>query len=137
MKRLCGVGILVGLLGGLCQAAEPSPPVLAPLPTEDRPLAERLAVPQGQRTPAELLVFLQTANGDRFLAGTGHYLNMPGSGRAYAMFSQFKPFGETRGDLDLSQVASISIGWGGYLGTAGERIIFTVKPPQRFVCGAK
>ncbi len=97
-------------------------------------LAIDASVPQGQRTPTELLVFLQTANGDRFLAGTGRDLNEPGSSRAYVMFSQFKPFGQTRGELDLSKIASISIGWGGYLGTAGERITLTVKPPQRFVC---
>ena len=48
------------------------------------------------------------------------------------MFSQFKPFGQTQGELDLSKIASISIGWGGYLGTAGEQITLTVKPPQRF-----
>ncbi|MBM4089792.1 MAG: hypothetical protein FJ276_10245, partial [Planctomycetes bacterium] len=94
-------------------------------------------VPDGQRTGSELLVFLNAANGDRFLAGTGRYLNSPGSSRAYAMFSQFKPFGQTKGDLDLSQIASISVGWGGYMGTAGERIAFTVKPPHGFVCGAK
>jgi hypothetical protein len=100
-------------------------------------LAIDASVPQGQRTGAELLVFLNTANGDRFLAGTGRYLNEPGSSRAYVMFSQFKPFGQTRGELDLSKIASVSIGWGGYLGTAGEQIALTVKPPQRFVCGAK
>ncbi len=100
-------------------------------------LAIDTSVPQGQRTPTELLVFVQTADGARFLAGTGRYLNEPDSTRAYAMFSQFKPFGQTQGELDLSKIASISIGWGGYLGTAGERITFTVKPPQRFVCGGK
>lgn len=100
-------------------------------------LAIDAAVPPGQRTPAELLVFLNKANGDRFLGSTGRYLNEPGSSRAYVMFSQFRPFGQIRGELDLSQIASISIGWGGYLGAAGERITFTVKPPQRFVCGTK
>ncbi|MCY2988726.1 MAG: glycosyl hydrolase [Planctomycetota bacterium] len=100
-------------------------------------LAIDASVPQGQRTGTELLVFLNTANGGRFLAGTGHYLNVPGSCRAYVMFCQFKPFGQTQGELDLSKIASVSIGWGGYLGTAGERITLTVKPPQRFVCGAK
>ena len=60
-----------------------------------------------------------------------------GSSRAYVMFSQFKPFGQTKGELDLSKIASISLGWGGYMGTAGEQITFTVKPPQRFVCGVK
>jgi len=100
-------------------------------------LAIDASVPQDQRTGGELLVFLNTANGGRFLAGTGRYLNEPGSTRAYAMFSQFRPFGQTQGELDLSKIASISIGWGGYLGTEGEQITFTVKPPQRFVGGAK
>jgi hypothetical protein len=100
-------------------------------------LALDASVPPGQHTGAELLVFLNTANGDRFLGSTGCYLNAPGSSRAYAMFSQFKPFGQTQGELDLSKIASISIGWGGYLGTLDEQIIVTVKPPQRFVCGAK
>jgi len=100
-------------------------------------LAIDASVPPDQRTGTELLVFLNTVDGGRFLGSTGRYLNAPGSGRAYAMFSQFKPFGQTRGELDLSQVASISVGWGGYLGTEGEHITLTVKPPQRFVCSAK
>ena len=105
--------------------------------TASEGLAIDALVLQGQRTPTELLVFLHTANGSRFLAGTGRYLNEPDSTRAYVMFSQFKPFGQTQGDLDLSKIASISVGWGGYFGTADERITFTVKPPQRFVCGVK
>ncbi len=100
-------------------------------------LAIDVATPEGQTTPAELLVFLNTARGDRFLAGTGHYLNTPGAGRACVLFSQFKPFGQTRGPLDLKAIASISVGWGGYFGKADEQIILTVKPPQRFVCGGK
>jgi hypothetical protein len=39
------VGLLVALCSPLCQAEESAAPVLAPLPTEDRPLAERFAVP--------------------------------------------------------------------------------------------
>jgi hypothetical protein len=100
-------------------------------------LAIDTSVPQGQRTGTELLVFLNTADGGRFLGGTGRYLNEPGTKRAYAMFSQFRPFGQTRGELDLSKVASISVGWGGYLGTQDERITLTVSPPQRFLCSVK
>ena len=44
-KHACRAVFLVGLCGVLCLAAEPSTPVLPPLPTEDRPLAERFAVP--------------------------------------------------------------------------------------------
>jgi hypothetical protein len=102
--------------------------------TECEGLAIDSTVPEGQRTGAELLVFLNTTDGDRFLGRTGRYLNSAGSTRAFAMFSQFKPFGETRGELDVSNIASISVGWGGYFGMEGEKITFTVRPPQRFVC---
>ena len=94
-----------------------------------------VSVPPEQTAPTELLVFLRMANGDRFLARTGRFLSEPGSGRAFVMFNGFNPFGETAGRLDLSQIASISIGWGGYFGQAGEQIVFAVKPPQKFVFG--
>ena len=100
-------------------------------------LALDSSVPEGQKTPAELLVFIRTKDGSDYIAGTGRYLNSPGTLRAYAMFSQFRPFGQTKGALDLTQVAAIRIGWGGYFGTEGEKISLTVLPPQRFVCGAK
>jgi hypothetical protein len=100
-------------------------------------LAFDVSVPEGQRASTEVLVFLNTADGGRFLGHAGRYLNAPGSARAYTMFSQFKPFGQTSGELDLSKVASISVGWGGYFGTEGEQILFTARPPQRFVCGAR
>jgi len=45
MRLACGIGILVGLCGPLCRAAEPTASPLTPLPTENRPLAERFAVP--------------------------------------------------------------------------------------------
>ena len=95
------------------------------------------SVPEGQRTPAEVLVFIHTKNGGDYLAGTGRYLNAPGTSRAYVMFSQFKPFGQAKGALDLSQVAAVRVGWGGYFGAEGEKISLTAKPPQRFVCGAR
>jgi len=98
------------------------------------------SVPEGQRTSAELLVFVHTKDGGDYIASTGRYLNAPGSVRAYAMFNQFKPFGgskKAKALLDLSQVTAIRVGWGGYFGVEGEKIALTVKAPQRFVCGAK
>jgi len=56
------------------------------------------------------------------------------------MFSQFQPFGgskTTKGPMDLSQVAAVRVGWGGYFGAEGEKVTLTVKPPQQFVCGTK
>mgnify|MGYP001275803765 CR=1 FL=1 len=98
------------------------------------------AVPEGQRTPAELLVFVATKDGGNFIASTGRFLNAPGKARAYVMFSQFRPFNSAKKSgalLDLSQVAAIRVGWGGYFGAEGEEVAVTVMPPQRFVCGAQ
>lgn len=95
------------------------------------------SVPAGQTTPAEQLVFMHTKDGGDYIAGTGRYLSAPGEARGYAMFSQFKPFGKTDKPLDLTQVTSIRIGWGGYFGSEGEKIALTVKAPQRFTCGTK
>ncbi len=95
------------------------------------------SVPECQRTPAEMLVFIHTKDGGDYLASSSRYLNAPGMSRAYVMFSQFKPFGQTKGSLDLAQVTAIRVGWGGYFGTENEKITLSVKPPQRFVCGTR
>ena len=98
------------------------------------------SVPDGQRMPAEMLVILHTKDGGEYIADTGRYLNGPAVSRAYVMFSQFKPAGwslPTKSALDLSQVNSIRVGWGGYFGTEGEKVTLTVKPAQRFVCGSR
>lgn len=96
------------------------------------------SVPEGQRTPAELLVFLHTRDGADYLAGTGHFLNTPGTRRAYAMFSQFRPFGDkAKAALNPADVTAIRVGWGGYFGAEGEPVSLTVKPPQRFTCGPR
>jgi len=94
------------------------------------------SVPEGQRTPAEMLVFLHMKDGGDYLAGTGRFLNSAGWARAYVLFSQFKPFGNTTAPLDLSKVAAIRVGWGGYFGNENETVLLTVKPPQRFQCAA-
>jgi len=113
---------------------------------EPLPLGESLgvaiesSVPEGQRTPAELLVFACTEDGTEYLASTGRFLNASGWARAYAPFCQFRLFGgkKTVGEqkpLDPAKITSIRVGWGGYFGTEGEKVVLTVKPPQRFVCG--
>ncbi len=102
-------------------------------------LAIDIAVPEGQRTPAELLVFIRTRDGGDYLAGTGRFLNAAGPARAHVLFSQFKPFHgarQTDTALDPTQVAAIRVGWGGYFGAEGERIGLGLRPPQRFDCDA-
>ena len=98
------------------------------------------SVPEGQRTSAELLVILHTKEGGDYIAATGRYLNGPGASRAYVLFSQFKPAGwspQAKEPLDRTQVVAIRVGWGGHLGTEGEKIALTVSPPQRFACGTR
>lgn len=99
-------------------------------------LAIDASVPVGQSTPAELLVFIGTGDGGDYLAGTGRHLNEPGTARACAMFSQFRPFGNTTRPPDLSQVTAIRVGWGGYFGAEGEQVSLTVMAPAAFACSA-
>jgi len=87
-------------------------------------------VPAGQNTPAELLVFIQTVDGGRYLGQSGRFLNEAGAARAHVLFSQFEAFGNTQKTLDLTRVAAICVGWGGYFGSEGEVIDLTVHPPQ-------
>jgi hypothetical protein len=94
------------------------------------------AVPEGQSTSAEMLVFLETVDGMRYLASSGRFLNEAGEKRAYVLFSQFRMFGEkgrTRGvRLNPVRVKAVRVGWGGYFGEKGEEIIMTLKPPHIF-----
>jgi hypothetical protein len=34
------------------------------------------------------------------------------------------------GMMDWSKVAEVRLGWGGYLGTEGETVVFSAGPPQ-------
>ena len=38
----------------------------------------------------------------------------------------------TEKPLDPAEITAIRIGWGGYFGTEGERIVFTANPPRTF-----
>lgn len=91
-------------------------------------------VPNGQRTPAELLAIVHTRDGGDYLAFTGSFLGETGAQRAYVAFGQFATAGwsKTEKPLDPAEITAIRIGWGGYFGTEGERIVFTAKPPQAF-----
>ncbi len=94
-------------------------------------------VPVAPQPGVELLIQLHTSDGNAYLASTGRLLNAPGAYRSYVMFNQFHRAGWMKGPdvpLDLGKVTAISAGWGGHLGVEGEKIAFTLKPPQSFVC---
>lgn len=97
-------------------------------------------VPAVKQAGVELLVQLHASDGGHFLASTGRMLGTLGTARSYVLFDQFHHAGwsqKGKDTLDLTQIAAISIGWGGHPGTEGETITFTAKPPQRFSCDLK
>ncbi len=90
-------------------------------------------VPAGQHTPAQLLVILREAGGGDFIAHTGRLLSVAGRRQVRVAFSAFQPAGwspDANGRLDLDRIAEIRVGWGGYLGVAGERVVFRVAAPR-------
>ena len=90
-------------------------------------------VPDGQSTPNQLLVILHEEGGGDFLAETGRSLAAPGRERTFVALSRFQLAGWSKdadGILDLKRVADIRIGWGGYYGTEGEKVQFSVALPE-------
>ena len=101
--------------------------------TQEDGLALDTWVPAGQTTKGELLVILHERDGGQYLARSGRLLSHPGFERSIILFNQFQPAGwanDPNGKLDLNQIVGISVGWGGYLGTEGERIEFAAAEPQ-------
>lgn len=98
-------------------------------------LAVESWVPEGQQTSAKLLLILVEKNGGQYLADTGRSLGSPGYFQAYVPWSRFTPADwapDPDGRLDLAHIAALNIGWGGYLGSEGERVEFSLALPQ---CG--
>ncbi len=90
-------------------------------------------IPDGQATPSQLLVILHEEGGGDFIADTGRSLAAPGGERSFVPLSRFQLAGWSKdadGVLDLKRVSDIRIGWGGYLGTEGETVEFSVSLPQ-------
>lgn len=89
-------------------------------------------VATNQETRANILVFIGTEGGHRYIASTGRSLRIAGSTQSMLLFSQFHPFDKTSVPLDSGTITSIQVGWGGYFGKEGETIQFGVKAPQGF-----
>ena len=90
-------------------------------------------VPEGQATPISLLVILHEEGGGDFLAPAGRSLATPGHERSIIPLSRFQLAGwssDRDGVLDLKRVSAVRVGWGGYLGTEGESVRFSLAAPQ-------
>ncbi|HOX04168.1 MAG TPA: glycosyl hydrolase [Candidatus Paceibacterota bacterium] len=90
-------------------------------------------VPEGQRTPTQLLVIVQEKGGGDFIASTGCMLGVSGPQRVWVPIRRLELAGwspDSDGELDWKRVGEIRIGWGGYLGSEGERIEFSAARPR-------
>jgi hypothetical protein len=90
-------------------------------------------LPAGQKTSAQLLVLLHERGGATYLANSGRSLAGDEHATTFVPWSSFRLAGWSKdadGALDTSQVESLSIGWGGYFGTEGETVAFTVARPR-------
>ncbi len=95
-------------------------------------------VPPGQNTNTQLLVLLHDRDGAIYLAQTERPLNQAGHHQALIPLSRFALAGWSQdpdGKLDWQHVANVSIGWGGYYGTEGERVEFSLAAPQMGALG--
>jgi hypothetical protein len=84
-------------------------------------------VPEGQATPAQLLVILREKGGADYLCSSGRWLNDPGEETTALPFSAFRLAGwseDADGRLNLSEVTEVRVGWGGYYGRESERVEF-------------
>jgi hypothetical protein len=91
-------------------------------------------IPNQHKTSSQLLVILREAGGGDFIASTGLSLAVAGPAQALIPLHQFQLAGwskDSDGQLDPALVSEIRIGWGGYLGTVGERVQFSVALPRR------
>lgn len=96
-------------------------------------LAARTWAPEGQQAPTELLVIVRDSAGREFFAPTGRLLGAAGQVRFFIPISRFKLAGWSKGaggEFDWRRVTAIRIGWGGYFGAEGEKIEFSLGPPE-------
>ena len=90
-------------------------------------------VPPRQAAPTQLLVILREKDGGDFLASTGRLLGAPGRERVFVPLHGLQLAGWSKdadGELDLSRVDEVRVGWGGYYGTEGETVEFGMVLPR-------
>lgn len=95
-------------------------------------LALDVWIPEGQQTGAQLLAILNEKDGGDFFASTGCSLAAPGRHRVFVPIQRLQLAGwsqDADGELDLTRVAEVRIGWGGYYGKEGETVEFSVGLP--------
>jgi hypothetical protein len=95
-------------------------------------LSFKVFIPQDQDIKGQLLVIVKEKNGGDFIAETGVYLSEVGEMIVRVPLANMQLAGWSKdedGMLNPKAIEEIRIGWGGYLGKAGERIVFKTSPP--------
>ena len=94
-------------------------------------VATSVSEPQDASTPVR--VILRDTSGVEYIAGADRPLSTPGCMRSFIPMSRFERAGwnqEPQGPLDLSSIATIRVGWGGYYGAEHEHVTFALSSPE-------
>ena len=89
--------------------------------------------PEGQTTPAQLIVMVIDQDGEVYYTEVGRGLGAPGRRQAFLPKTRFQPgpwVKQPKSELAWDRIAHIQVGWGGYLGTEGEKVEFSLTLPQ-------
>lgn len=78
-------------------------------------------------------MILHEKGGGDFLATSGRSLGMSGHEQTFIPFARFQLAGwskDSDGELDLQRVDEVRVGWGGYYGSEGETVDFSLAKPE-------
>jgi hypothetical protein len=98
----------------------------------DEYLTFDLDVAEQQVCGQRMLAILRDVHGVEYLCDTQVRLDIPGAARAIIPLKAFSRAGwgtNPEGTLDFKRIREIRIGWGGYTGKEGEKIVFRSSMP--------
>ncbi len=107
----------------------------SPFPATAKGVAFSVRVPETTGGHAHCGIFLQTRDGTTWYAANAFSLSEKGTADVMHAFRDFSPHqtpsGNRRGlRLRPEEIVRVNFGFGGYFGTAGERVVFDVRPPS-------
>ncbi len=108
----------------------------SPFPAGSKGVAFSVRVPETTGGSTRSGVFLLTEGGHAWYATGKVSLSEKGQADVSCAFSDFSPHGGSRGSrptkLRVEDIRRINIGFGGYFGREGERVVFDVAEPKAF-----
>lgn len=94
-------------------------------------------MPEDQTIATKLLMIIRDSAGAEYYVDTGISLNSAGHNQVSIPINRLQPapWATGKGELNLKSINTIVVGWGGYLGTEGEKLDYTLAIPQTGVMG--